>query len=66
VCPAIVIVPERPGPLVEATVKLTVPFPLPPDPELIVIHGCALVAVHAQPAPAVTVTDPVPPDAGTD
>jgi hypothetical protein len=39
---------------------------LPPDPEEIVIHDCALVAVQAQPAPAVTVTEPVPPDAATD
>jgi hypothetical protein len=38
VCPAIVIVPERPGPLVAATVKLTVPLPLPLEPDVIEIH----------------------------
>jgi hypothetical protein len=66
VCPAIVSVPERPGPLVDATVKFTVPFPVPPDPDVIVIHDSVRVAVHAQPAAAVTFTEPVPPDDGTD
>jgi len=61
-----VIVPERPGPLVEATVKLTAPFPLPLAPDVMVIHGCALVADHAQPGPALTVTEPVPPEEATD
>ena len=64
--PAIVIVPERPGPLVEATVKFTLPFPLPLEPDVTLIHGCALVAVHAHPSPAVTVTEPFPPDEATD
>jgi len=66
VCPAIDMVPDRDGPFVDATVKFTVPFPFPLEPDVIVIHGCPLVAVHAQPAPAVTVTDPVPPDEATD
>jgi hypothetical protein len=66
VCPAIVIVPDRPGPSVDATVKFTVPFPFPFAPEVMVIHDCPLVAVHAQPAPAVTATEPVPPDEATD
>lgn len=66
VCPAIVIDPERPGPVVEATVKLTVPFPLPLEPDVMVIHGCALAAVQAQPAPAVTLTEPLPPEGATD
>jgi len=64
--PAIVMVPDRAGPPVDATVKFTVPFPFPLEPDVIVIHGCALVAVHAQPAPAATVTDPLPPDDATD
>ena len=46
--------------------KLTVPFPLPLDDEVIVIQGWPLLAVHAQPEPATTVTEPVPPEAGTD
>jgi len=65
VCPAIVIVPDRPGPSVDATVKLTAPFPFPFAPDVMVIHDCPLVAVHAQPAPAVTVTEPVPPEEAT-
>jgi hypothetical protein len=66
VCPAIVIVPERPGPLLDATVKFTVPSPLPLEPDVMVIQACVLVAVHAQPAPAVTVTEPFPPEEATD
>jgi hypothetical protein len=66
VCPAIVIVPDRPGPFVEATVKFTVPLPVPLAPAVIVIHDCELAAVHAQPPPAVTVTDPLPPAGATD
>ena len=34
-------------------------MPLPVAPALIVIHAALLVAVHAQPLPAVTVTVPV-------
>jgi hypothetical protein len=64
--PAIVSVPERPGPLVEATVKFTVPFPVPLAPAVIEIHGRLLAAVQAQPGGATTDTLPVPPDAGTD
>ena len=37
-----------------ATVYATVPFPLPDAPEVTVIHGTSLVAVHGQPDPAVT------------
>jgi len=43
-----------------ATLYLTVPFPLPLAPALIVIHEMALlVAVQVQPEPAVTLTVPV-------
>jgi hypothetical protein len=64
--PAIVTVPERPGPLVAAIVRFTVPLPEPLPPDETVIHETLLFAVHAQPAPAVTVTALLPPDAGSD
>ena len=63
---AIVSVPERPGPLVDAAVKVTVPFPLPLAPAVIEIQGSLLAADQAQPAGAVTDTLPVAPDAATD
>jgi hypothetical protein len=45
----------------------TVPGPVPLDPAVTVTHeGALLTAVHEHPAGAVTVVDPVPPDAGTD
>jgi hypothetical protein len=65
--PAIVRVPERP--LVcafGATVKLTVPVPLPDSPAVTVIHGTADVAVHAHPPSDVTVARPDPPSEATD
>jgi len=37
--PAIVNVPDRPGPVVDATEKFTVPFPVPLPPDEIVIQG---------------------------
>ncbi len=42
--------------------KLTVPLPLPDAPAVIVSHAALLAAAHAQPVPAVTPTDPVPPE----
>ena len=49
------------------TVKLTVPFPVPVLPDVIVIQlGALLVAVQAHPAPAVTEKLPVPPAAVND
>jgi hypothetical protein len=48
-----------------ATVKFTVPFPDPLPPDVIVTQLAALVAVHAQPVPAVTFVLPVPPAATT-
>jgi hypothetical protein len=63
--PAIVIVPERAPPFVDAAVNLTVPLPDPLLPDVTVSHGASLVAVQSQPFPAVTVTVPLPPPAGT-
>jgi hypothetical protein len=54
-------VPDREGPLAAPTAKVTVPDPLPLASDAIVIHGCALDAVHGQPAAAVTLTVRVPP-----
>jgi hypothetical protein len=60
VCPAMVNVPTRLA-TANATVKVTVPFPVPLAPAVMVMNGTLLVAVHAQPLPAVTVTVPCPP-----
>jgi hypothetical protein len=46
-----------------ATTNATVPFPARLVPSAMVIHGTLLVAVHAQPALAWTVTVPEPPAA---
>jgi hypothetical protein len=60
--PATVSVPVRAAvPVCAATTKLTLPEPDPVAPATIVIHDALLLAVHAQPAPAVTVVFPVPP-----
>jgi hypothetical protein len=56
---AIVAVPVRAPPVFAATLKPTAPFAVPVAPDVIAIHASLLVAVHAQPAPAVTVTVPV-------
>jgi hypothetical protein len=48
-----------------ATVNDTDPFPVPAVPDVTVIHGTLLLAVHAQPPEVVTFTVPEPPDAGT-
>ena len=59
--PAIVSVPVRllsPGFL--GNVKLTVPFPVPVDPLVIVIQLVLLTAVHEHPDCVVTETLPVP------
>jgi hypothetical protein len=44
-------------------VKFTVPLPLPDAPAEMVTNVALLVAVQAQPLPAVTGTDPLPPAA---
>jgi hypothetical protein len=66
VCPAIESVPERGPPPVDAAVNRTVPFPDPLAPEVMVSQLALLEAVHAHPAPLVTSTLPLPPDADTD
>ena len=65
VCPAIVRVPVRADPPLAAIVKLTVPVPLPVALAMIVNQLTLATAVHEQPLPAVTDTDPVPPLAPT-
>jgi hypothetical protein len=65
-CPAIVMVPLRGAPVAFAsTVNSTVPAPDPLPPFVTVTQGTLLTAVHAQPPPVVTVTDPDPPATGT-
>jgi hypothetical protein len=63
--PAIVSVPERPGPVVAAALNVSVPFPVALAADVIVSHAALLVAVQPQPAPAPTATEPVPPPAAT-
>jgi len=46
-----------------ATLKLTVPLPVPLAPFAMVTHGAPPVAVHTQPPVVVTVTLPAPPAA---
>jgi hypothetical protein len=60
--PAIVSVPVRDGPVVGATVTLTVPVDVP-DIGATEAQLTLLEAVHGQPAPAVTVTTVEPPAA---
>jgi hypothetical protein len=62
--PATVMVPDREGPLVGAAVNPTDPDPLPLSPDVMVIHEAPLDALHAHPAPVVTVTLPLPPPEG--
>ena len=65
--PAIVSVPLRLAVAVfAATLNPAVPGPVPDAPLVTVIHDALVVAVHAQPAPAVTPVLPVPPAAPND
>jgi hypothetical protein len=70
VCPAIVSVPLLGGGGVLSlcgftpTLNVTVPLPLPLNPDVIVTQPTLLAAVHGQPAVAVTDTLPVPPPFG--
>jgi hypothetical protein len=65
--PSIVMVPVRCAPLLAATLKVTVPLPLPVAADVIVIHAAPLVALHVQSAPVVTaIGSPGPPAAATD
>jgi len=63
VVPATVSVAVRAAPVLAATVKLTVPLPLPDEPAEKVTNVALLVAVQVQPLPAVIGIDPVPPAA---
>jgi hypothetical protein len=63
--PATVSVPMRwPVPVFGATVKATLPAPLPDAPLVIVIQAALLVAVHAQPVLAATDSEALSPAAG--
>jgi hypothetical protein len=53
-------------PVLGATLKLAVPFPVPPVDPVNVIQLALLYELQPHPASVVTVTDPVPPAAGTD
>jgi hypothetical protein len=67
VWPAMVRVPVRePLPVLAANESETTPLPVPAAPAVTVIHGSALTAVHAQPAPEVTETVPVDAPDGTE
>ncbi len=54
VSPAIVTVPVLSGPMLSATLMSTLPLPFPLAPEIIVMNGDVVAAVHAQPLPTVT------------
>ena len=60
VWPAIVTVPVRALPVFADALIVTVPLPVPPLAPLNVIQLALLVEVHAQPAPAWTLTGEVP------
>ena len=63
--PPIVKVPVRlPVDAFAAALKLTVPFPVPVAPEVMVSQVAPVCAVQLHPVPPVTATLPVPPDAG--
>ena len=61
VCPPTTIVAERGAPLLLATEKLTVPFPEPLAPEVIVTKLLVRTAFQLQLAAALTLKLPVPP-----
>ena len=52
----------RAAPLFAATLYATEPLPLPEEPLVMVMNETLLPAVQAQPAGAVTLTLPAPPD----
>lgn len=65
--PAIVSVADRAVDVVlPAAVNPTLPEPVPLAPVRMVTHDALLVAVQLQPAPAVTITVPMPPEAARD
>jgi len=58
--PAIVSVPVRGGPRLNSKRYTTVPFPVPEEPEAMVIHETLLAAVHRHVLVVDTVTEPAP------
>ena len=60
VCSAIVTVPERAPPVLAAMRNATDPLPLPCAPDVMVIHGALLFAVHVQPFNVDTATFAAP------
>ena len=58
VWPAIVKVPVRDDPVKAAKLNVTVPFPVPLDPDVICSQLTFAVDVHAHPLGAVTLTGP--------
>ena len=52
-------------PMFAGTVIVTVPFPLPLAPDVILTQDAAAEAVHMHPAGAVTITERSPPITGT-
>jgi len=64
VSPAINSAVVRADPVLAATENVTLPPAAPLAPAVIVTHGSDFVAVHAQPARAVTTAVRVPPEAG--
>lgn len=61
IVPVLVTAGPPPEALFGSAVNVTVPFPVPDAPLLIVSHAAFDEAVHAQPPLAVTETDPPPP-----
>jgi hypothetical protein len=67
VCPPTVIVALRGvGAVLTSTMYETAPLPDPLEPAVTLSHAALLVAVHVQPAVAVTESTPLAPDTGTD
>jgi|SRR5215831_731703 len=60
-CPPTEMEPVREAPLLACTVKLTVPLPTPVAPPVMVIQPSLLAAFQRQPAPVVTLNEPLPP-----
>jgi hypothetical protein len=63
VSPAIVSVPDRAPPVLGATLNSTPPLPLPLAPDVMLIQGAWLAAVHAHPLLVDTATGPAAPPA---
>ena len=66
VCPPAVIVPERCGPVLAATLYWTVPLPVPVAPAVTVSQFTLLFAAHPQPSADLTSNVPDAPAAGAE